>query len=283
MADFPFHEKISMLPTPSPVLRRISAVVSNPASSMAQVVEAVRFDPAIAGKVLRLANSAYIGMPRSVASLQNALALIGLKRVQSLVLVSQLTGLPETAGGSSLPLERFWRHSTTVALIAGSIGRHLKRYELVDEQELFSAGVLHDIGKLVLAVHVPEKLGAARLRCTNEEIPFYRAEEERFSHSAIGAMLADEWGFPPELSAAVNCHHSPRLAGRHIRFVSIIHVADVMVHLTGSPVFENEPPPVIDESALAEVQLPPERLRIIAENEVENQARMEELCEVFRK
>ncbi|MBN1131290.1 MAG: HDOD domain-containing protein [Chitinispirillaceae bacterium] len=281
MEHLPFIKNITTLPTPSPVLRRISAVVANPASSMEQVVEAVRFDPAIAGKILRLANSAYIGMPRTVASLQNALVLIGLKRVQTLVLVSQFSGLPSDRAGASLSLERFWRHSTMAALIAESIGRHLKRYVAVDEQELFSAAILHDIGKLVLAAYDGETIRLAGERAAAEGKPFFAAEEENRSHTVVGALLADQWGFPPLLSAAIARHHSPDAAGPGAPFVSFIHVADVMSHLIGAATHENEIAPPLDPSALLAVRLPPERLRIIAETEAENQARIEELSDVF--
>jgi putative nucleotidyltransferase with HDIG domain len=280
--EFTFINKIAALPTPSPVLRRVAAVVADPASSVPQVVEALKLDPAITGKILRLANSAYIGMPKSVSSLHNAVVLLGLKRIQSIILVSQFTD-PFNGEKSALPfpLERFWRHSTTLALIAESIGRHLKRYESVDEQEIFSAAILHDIGKLVLAVHDPSVLAGANERGARERLPFFRAENGHFSHTAIGALLSDQWGFPTELSLAIANHHAPDRAGGHERFVSIIHVADVMVHLIGYSTFENEIAPPLDEKALAAVQLPPERLKVIAETEAENQERIEELCGIF--
>ena len=282
MDELTFINKITTLPTPLPVLRRIAAVVADPAASIPQVTEALKLDPAIAGKILRLANSAYIGMPKSVSSLHNAVVLLGIKRIQSIILVAQFV---DPFGGKTrtLPfsLERFWRHSTTCALIAGSIGRHLKRYEIVDEQEIFSAAILHDIGKLVLAVHEPSVLVEADEQSRRERVPFYRAENDRFSHTAVGALLSDQWGFPSDLSAAMACHHAPDRAGANARLVSIIHVADVTVHLIGYSTFENEITPPLDEKALAAVQLPPERLKVIAETEVENQSRIEELCGIF--
>jgi putative nucleotidyltransferase with HDIG domain len=280
--ELTFINKIAALPTPSPVLRRIASVVADPVSSIPQVVEALKLDPAIAGKILRLANSAYIGMPKSVSSLHNAVVLLGLKRIQSIILVSQFTDpFNGKKNALSFPLERFWRHSTTLALIAESIGRHLKRYDVVDEQEIFSAAILHDIGKLAIAVHEPSILTEADKRGKSEKLPFYRAESDPVSHTAVGALLSDQWGFPLELSLAIAYHHSPERAAGHVRFVSIIHVADVMVHLVGYSTFENEMAPPLDEKALAAIQLPPERLKVIAETEVENQARIEELCGIF--
>ena len=277
-----FIAKITNLPSPSPVLRRITAVLANPETPVPQVVEALKLDPAVAGKVLRLANSAYIGMPRKISSLQNAVVLLGLKRVQSLILVSRFIEPFGKKNPSAFSLEKFWRHSTSLALIAESIGRHLKRYDSVDEQELFSAAILHDIGKLALAVFEPDKLQEALARSSREKVPFFQAEQEPWSHTVVGAHLAEHWGFPAELSAAIAGHHLPLRFNQYARFVSIIHVADFMVHVIGYSTYDEEVVPQLDEKALDIVRLPPERLKIIAETEIENQRKIEDLCDIFR-
>jgi HD-like signal output (HDOD) protein len=97
----------------------------------------------------------------------------------------------------------------------------------------------------------------------------------------VGALLADQWGFPAPLSSAIAGHHDPSASGAAESFVVIIHIADVMAHLIGSSILENEVPPPLEPSALEKVQLPPERLRIIAETEAGNLKRIEELCNVF--
>jgi putative nucleotidyltransferase with HDIG domain len=279
-----FKKKIKALPSPSPVLRRVSTVVADPASSMDEVVAALKLDPSIAGKILQLANSAYIGIPRSISSLRNAVILLGLKRVQSVIMVSQFVEpLDVSASMHPFSLERFWRHSMTVGLVAESIGRHCKRYEAVDEQELFSAALLHDVGKLAVAAHDASIVRTALEQSNAKGIPFYRAEIEELSHTTVGAHLADQWGFPLELSRSIANHHAPMTEGSLSRFVAIVQVADAMVHLVGYSTFENEMTPMIDEKALCFVPLPPERLRIIAENEAENQKRIEELCGIFSK
>lgn len=274
-------EKITALPTPEPVLRHIAAVVSNPGSNAGAIAEALKLDPATAGRVLRLANSAYIGMPRRIASLQNAVVLLGLKRIRSLLFIAQFAGPFSKQRPHALPLERFWRHSTMVALIAESIARHIKRYDPIDEQEVFTAAIMHDIGKLVLAVLEGGRLAAAAGRSRQEVLPFCRVEDEEWSHTAVGAALSDQWGFPPELAAGIAGHHVPGRVASTARFVSVIHVADCMVHVIGHPVFEGEGLPLVDDRALASVGLPFERLRTIAETEAENQRNIEELCDIF--
>ncbi|GAG15882.1 unnamed protein product, partial [marine sediment metagenome] len=146
-------EKINTLPSLSPVVQKISAVIADPDVSANDVVDVLKLDPAIASKVLRLANSAYIGMPRTVSSLQNAVVILGQRRIHSLVLAAST--LSALKPDNSLPFSymRFWKHSVTVAIICESIARHLKRYDPIEAGEVFCGGILHDIGKLVLGVY----------------------------------------------------------------------------------------------------------------------------------
>lgn len=276
-------KQVSRLPTPFPVLQRIGAVVeAADASSIAGVVEALKLDPVIAAKALRLANSISIGIPRKISSIRNAVSFLGLERVRSLVLAARLTGQSGDAVPPTFPLDAYWRHSVATAGIAESIGRHLKRYDHVDEHELYSAAILHDIGKLACAVIDPERLAFALARSRRESLPFYKAEDAGETHEAAGGSLARSWGFPPDLAAAISGHHDPFAQGAYSRFVAVVHVADVMAHILGFSTFEKEAAPGIDGRALEAVRLPAERLRIIAETEVEHQRRVEDACEMFQ-
>jgi putative nucleotidyltransferase with HDIG domain len=263
-------------------MRKICAVAETQGAAAEQVVEALKLDPVTAGKVLHLANSAYIDIPRKISSLKNAAALLGLPRVHSLVLVSRLISPVIEKTDSPFSLERFWPHSIAVALIAESIARHYQRYGAIDEQEAYSAGLLHDIGKLVLAVHKTQRLLQASEKSAKETIPFYKTEETEWSHQSIGKLFAAHWSFPTELSDAISGHHAPNPRAEHARIVAVVHVADVMVHTIGLSVFPEETVPPIDEKALEMVRLPPERLRIIAETEMENLKKIENECGLFR-
>lgn len=273
--------QIKNLPSPPSVLRKICSVLENRESTPDQVVEALKLDPITAGKVLHLANYAVSGIPRKISSLKNAVSLLGLPRVHSLILVSrQLSPVVKQAPLELFSLERFWRHSIAVALIAESIARHYRRYGAIDEQEAYSAGLLHDIGKLVLAVHYPSRLAKACERGPESSIPFYKTEEPEWSHPAIGMHLAAHWNFPMELADAISRHHTPGQRAEHARIIAVVHVADIMVHTMGLSVFPDERVPQIHEKALEIVRLPPERLRIIAETEMENLKKIEDDCEI---
>lgn len=275
-----FEKAANHLPSLSPVIRHVLSVINDPDSSSADVARVLRLDPVIAGKVLKLANSVYAGIPSTVSSLKNAVTFLGLKRISSLVLVY---GFRIDSDCSAMPfsLKRFWRHSVSVALVAESIARYLKRYGIIDTDEVFSAALLHDIGKLVLGVISPEMISSSHNRAYSETIPFYRAEDEKINHVNIGEKTADLWHLPADLQAAIAGHHWHIVPDNYLKLLSIIHISDIMVHILGFSVFENEMVPAIEELALREIQLPIERLRVVVDTALEDQKKIESVLEIF--
>jgi len=203
------------------------------------------------------------------------------KKIHSLVISSGLLSVFKNRKIASFSLEQFWKHSVTVALISESIARHLKRYDSVDENEAFSGAILHDIGKLVIGYYYPNLLNLSYEKSIREKIAFFEAEEDQMSHFKIGEMLAEYWSFPPELKAVISFHHSPDKAQEHLNLISIVHVSDVMVHLLGCPIMAGEIEPHINEIALKAIALPPERLRVIAENAIDDRKRLETILQMF--
>ena len=271
----PLIKAIRDLPVLSPVAGRIAQVVSNAESSVTAVVDALKLDPVISGKVLKLANSAYVGIPRTISSVQNAVVLLGQKRIHSLVLST--TVLSALKPGRDLPfsLYRFWKHSVTVATIAESVARHLRRYSPIDTEDVFSAGMLHDIGKLVLGIWNPDALARSLAESISKNVPLYAIEEASISHTRIGGVLCDHWNFPQTLKSAITLHHAPEQAAEAKRLVSIVHMSDVMAHIIGFSVFEREALPQPSAHAVSDVQLPPERLRVIADDALKNEKKIE--------
>lgn len=272
---------IEHLPVPTSVIRRINRVISNPDVSGADVADAISLDPILCGKVLRLANSAYVGLPNRVSSLPHAVVLLGIKRVHSLVLTSELITPLSKQDALPFSLDRFRRHAVTVAYVAESIARHLKRYDAMDEHELFSGALLHDIGKLLAGIVDKKKVRETYETARKQNIPFYRAEKEELSHTVLGHAIAEKWHLPPELGASIRGHHTPACFPELHRTVSVVHIADVMTHLLGYPIYADEKTPNIDDGALQAIQLPFERLRVIGEEILKKQERIASLLEIL--
>jgi putative nucleotidyltransferase with HDIG domain len=276
-----FVKAVRNLPTPSPVLLRIESVLQNPDASASEIADAIRLDPAITSKVIRLANSAYVGVSRTVSTLQNAVVLLGSERVHSLVLASELLNSVKVKLPLLLTLDKFWLHSVTTALIAEAIANHLRRSDIVDGNEVFIAALLHDIGKLVIAQLLPDALHEAYTKSMQNKAPYWKSEDPELCHTNAGKYLAEHWSFPAILTSAINKHHEPEGAGVHSMIVSIIHIADVTAHMIGRSIIEDEVSPEINNFALETVALSPEGFRVIAARAIEDKKKIDSLLEMF--
>ena len=272
-------ETIGDLPSFSQVLTRLSQITVNPASSAAQVAEVIKLDPALTAKVLRLANSAYVGIPRTIDSLKNAVVLLGQKRVYSLALTSGV--LQALKKKEKLPFSQrdYWRHSVAVGMIAESISKSVRRRDTIDSDEAFTAGLLHDIGKLALGCFRAEHIQAAAGRCLENSIPFFMAEQSETSHTTIGGLLARKWNFPEELCNVISCHHGPALSVTGKRMVSTVHLSDGIAHFVNVSTIPGETPPKLDPEAIALINIQPERLRAIAGEALCDEKKIESLIE----
>ena len=273
--------KINSLPSLSPVVHKIGSVMSDPDASASDIVGVLKLDPAIAGKVLRLANSAYIGIPRTVSSLQNAVVILGQRRIHYLVIAAST--LSTFKPGRAFPFDkvRFWKHSVTSAIVSESIARHIKRYDPIEAEEVFCAGLLHDIGKLVLGIYHPDPIATGYKKALENKTPFFRSEEKELTHMRVGYLIAEKWNFPISLANAIRYHHMPARAERSLKLVAIVHVADIMVHIIGFNTVLKEEIPEIDERALERIHLKPERLRVIADNAIQDEKKLESMIDFF--
>jgi putative nucleotidyltransferase with HDIG domain len=276
-----FVKAVRNLPTPSPVLLRIENVLQNPEASPSEIAEVIRLDPAITSKVIRLANSAYVGVSRTVSTLQNAVILLGSERVHSLVLASELLNSVKIKFPLLFTLDKFWLHSVTTALIAEAIANHLRRSEVVDENEVFIAALLHDIGKLVIAQLLPDALREAHTKSKQNCLPYWKSEDPELCHTNAGKYLAEHWSFPAILTSAIHKHHEPESAGVHSMIVSIIHIADVTAHMIGRSTIDDEVSPEVSNFALEKVALSQEGFRVIAVRAIEDKKKVDSLLEMF--
>ena len=167
-----------------------------------ELAGAVAADPALTARVLRLANSAYYGFPRRIATVRDAVVLLGFPAVRSATLAaSVIQAMPDARGVNAAD---FWRHSITVGLLAEVLARARRRH--VDEA--FTAGVLHNAGRLALAQQRPEALAQARMAARRNGVTIEQAQRELlgFTDAKLGGALAIRRSFPAELAEAVRLH-----------------------------------------------------------------------------
>jgi putative nucleotidyltransferase with HDIG domain len=200
--------------------------------SLAEIEGVLRLDPGMTANVLRLTNSAYFGLRAQVGSIRRALTLLGLKTVRQLIVTSCVNAMLEKpVPGYELPPGELWRHSIAVSVAAEGLVRELR---LPAEDDIFTAALLHDIGKLVLGQHVRAALPAVEA-LTKEGLSFEQAEARELGihHGEIGARILHRWSLPGRIVDAVRWHHDPEAAGAPARATDIVHAANVLCLMIG--------------------------------------------------
>jgi putative nucleotidyltransferase with HDIG domain len=197
---------LDSLPTLPIVALRMGEVVHSKNASVAQVADILRSDPATSAKLLRLVNSPYFGIPGGVADVSRAIPFIGFNTLYQLVLsISVLDTL--RSRGSALDMRALWTHSLTVATAAREIAQEIG---FSDPGAAFTAGLLHDMGKIALAKLEPDKLAAAFATMRADGVSL--AEAERIHgltpHDRVGSRLARLWKFPASLAVPIEHHHA---------------------------------------------------------------------------
>ncbi len=197
---------IPTLPTVAMEINRVSQRDDFTARTLGAIIEK---DPALAVKLLKLANSAYYGLVRQVSTVDRALTLLGVNTVRNLALSVSVANLFESSE-IGVDLEGLWRHSLGCAVAAEAL---MKRYAPPLSEEAFLLGVIHDIGCLVLVQNFPKEVVLSLKLMKEKNLSQSEAEKEVIgvSHQEVGAFLADKWNFPLKYSRIVRLHHSPPL------------------------------------------------------------------------
>jgi putative nucleotidyltransferase with HDIG domain len=198
------------IPTIPTTLQEINRIIHDPDGSAKEASEYIAKDVAIAPKVLRLANSPLCGLRNPVSDIQQAVSILGLKMLRNLVLqATVLENLCPTVHSVQCDPRSLWDHSFKVAQVA----RTLTKISHVDfglsRDEAYTAGLLHDVGKIILLNFDGTKIQEALTKSAEEKIPMFLAEEEAFgfNHAHIGAVLAEAWGLGECLHHAILYHH----------------------------------------------------------------------------
>ena len=219
-------------PLPDTVLRLVR-VINNPDSTAQEVVDSIRYDPAATAEILRICNSPFFGIPRGVHSLMDATRFLGTMRILQLVMTIHTNGLLSRAQpGYELAQGMLWRHSVAVAIAASNLAA---RMNLSAGGIPFTAGLLHDIGKVVLSEFVGESFQAIVDKVEREQLAFAEAEKQvlNASHAEIGGELARRWKLPDTMVRCIAYHHDPDALTPTDPLVDAVYLADSIALMLG--------------------------------------------------
>ena len=214
-------EKVSNLPTLPGIVTRIAEMVDSPETTGRQLGMEIAKDQVISAKVLKLVNSGFYGFSQPITTIPHAVTLLGFNTVKSLVLSSTVLDLMK----DSLP--GLWEHSIACARACSIISNHL---EMDDPEEISTAGLLHDLGKVILRQTMEREFRKVAQLVEKRDMLFYKAEEAVLgaNHGEIGGWLLEKWALPDRLVQPIIDHHDFRATRDHARNTAVLHLADIL-------------------------------------------------------
>ena len=240
-------QEISELPTLPTVVTEMISMVNDPKTTAADLARVISTDQALTAKILRLVNSAFYGFQRKIGTVNLAIVILGFDAVKNLSLsLSIVKQLFDDVENTVFDLRKFWEHSVACAMAGRLLSERLK-YRT--NGEAFAAGVLHDVGKLVLSQHFREELEQALDLAWREDMSMHEAESAVIgvTHADIGGELANMWNLPPQLVHAITFHHYPAEAPEYQQLAGVVHLADILAQRIEMGSSGNPSPPDISE------------------------------------
>jgi HD-like signal output (HDOD) protein/ActR/RegA family two-component response regulator len=226
--------KMRSLPSFPTLYLDIMREIESPNSSIQGIAKIVGKDPGILTKVLQVANSAAFGLPEPVTDPAEAVQQLGMTTVRSLVLSAQVYSSFAPGRLKNFSADALWQHLMRCADLARTILRR-EHAEFSETEDAYTAGMLHDIGKLMLADSLPREFGQALTLADAEQIPLIEAEQEILgaTHAGLAAYLLGLWGLPAAVVEAVAFHHTPEKSDlKQCSALTAVHVANVLTHET---------------------------------------------------
>ncbi len=230
-------EEVDNLPTLPVIVQQIQSLLASPRSSMAQIATVIARDQAISTKVVRLINSAFYGLGQPVSSIQQAIVLLGLTTVKNLVVGVSIVKTFDKAGTASLfDREKFWMHCFACAMGAKALA---KRLGLEEPEDYFLAGLLHDIGVLILDQYAHHEFVDILQKAIRGKRDYSAVEKEvmGITHGEIGEILASKWKIPLFLSQSMRHHHVPLFQNPELSAsldkIAMVHIADYQAIVHG--------------------------------------------------
>lgn len=215
---------VKNLPTIPSTLIELNQMLEAPNVSTDQIADLIAKDHVLSAKTLKMVNSPIYGFPGRIVSVRNALLLLGFNVVRGVML--------STTVFENLPpgMNKLWDHSKATSLACAEIARVL---EFKNPGEYAVAGLLHDIGKVIIAVQLPQANKEIRRRIKEDDLSTYKAEQEvlGFSHAKVNGWLANTWCLPPILREAITYHHKPQSAPNYPEAAACVQLGDFLARI----------------------------------------------------
>ena len=230
LAEQLIHDYKELVSLPEITLR-INEMVNDPDCDIDSIGKLLSQDPALAVRLLGIANSPFYGFSTEISTVTRAIAVLGINKIRDIVLSASATKAFDGIPVDIIAVDDFWQHS----LYCGVLGQILAKQTKLDPDAIFIAGLLHDIGQLILFNRYPQEMHEIILRTIEGETPLtmVAAEQERLgtNHTEVGAELARSWHLPAHIEAVIAWHHAPEKASQHQQEVALIYIANAVAQM----------------------------------------------------
>jgi len=244
-------------------VQQVNQMVNSPRFSDADIGEAISCNQDLTARILRIANSPFFDFPSYISNVHRAITVIGRRELRDLLLATSAIDIFEKLPNDLISMESFWRHSLRCGVIARSMGTHLHKPNV---ERYFSAGLLHDVGSLLINYQLPEIAYDILKKSSHLRQRRFVIEQEilGFNHADVGGELLHRWGLPDYLISSVKYHHTPHLAVHFKQDAAIAHIANYLSHTMFSNIGENlEASSTLDFTSLKTAGLSPSDLQSV--------------------
>lgn len=220
------NKQIDSFPALPATVTQVMAITANPGSDAKDLMEVILPDQTMCSTILKIANSAFYGLPREVSTIERAVVVLGYAEIRNIVIGKAIfASFPKMKKEYKNKVELLWKHAFTCGLAAKIIASHYK----MSSSELFIAGLIHDIGKLAMLMAFPHDYPLVQDISSPHHL-LYSNEKDVFSitHDKVGCQIAKRWMLPEQLVMAIGYHHSPLSATKFENFPLIIQAADIL-------------------------------------------------------
>lgn len=238
---------------------RLDALISDPDSAIDDISAVINTDPALTTRLLKIVNSPFYGFPSQINTISRAITIIGTRELTHLVLATSVMNAFRGIPANLMDMDTFWRHSLACAITAKYLAEATHQ---TNHEQYFIAGLLHNIGSLVLYQSVPELAREAINSARFGHEVLHEAEKRiiGFDHAEVGAILIQNWRLPESLAQVARYHHQPGKAEQDQLGVAIVHIADILVSSVPFGHNGDQHVPPMDESAWQHLNLKPEAM-----------------------
>lgn len=226
-------KSIKSLPAFPVTIKKVSRMIGNSDFSAKELAAVVKYDQSITANILRMCNSAYFGLQQKIDNVQDAVLYLGRDNLVRAVLTAGISRYFKKTEGYEVEGIDLWEHSVSVALMAQILSRKIYGHE---DPKLFTAAILHDVGKVVLGEYVRDSCKKIKTLVFEKGYDFIESEEEvlGINHAQLGGEMALLWNFPAEIKDAIAWHHRPDLVTRKGNgLVWLVYLADQLCLMTG--------------------------------------------------